>query len=134
VAATNIDNLDIRERLAKEKVAGSFSPYVEHSPQADALNVYFKNEADYSKRLTDHVTLFLAIDSDEIVGCRIKGISSILEDLPNYIDVEHGGNKLSVIFWSFRGGAEDEYVRDALNRLAQLSNEVGGLDLEPSQS
>ncbi len=69
------------ELLSECKGIGEFQPYHELSTDADALTVYFKPDADYSKRLTDHVTLVLSIDANEIVGCRIKGISGILEDL-----------------------------------------------------
>jgi len=122
-------NIDILEQLKQVKVESEFRPYVERSPAADAINVYFKGDRDYSKRLTDHVTLYLSLDSDEIVGCRIKGISALLKDLPNYIDVNHGGAKLSIIFLSFIGGV-DEKVREALNTLAKLSKKAGDLQLE----
>lgn len=114
--------------LQEMKPSANFSPYVEFSEEADALNVYFRPDPDYSKRLTDHVTLFLSLENHRIVGCRIKGVAQILEDLPNYIDIDHGGVKLSVIFWSFRGGAVDETVRSALSELAK---EAGDLVLSP---
>jgi hypothetical protein len=49
------------------------------SNAADAVNVYFSNERDYSQRLTDRVTVFRSIETDEIVGCRIKGVAEIIK-------------------------------------------------------
>lgn len=98
-----------------------FTPYCHFDEKSDAITAYFRGDADYSKRLTDHVTLFLSIDSDEIVGCRIKGIRGILEDLPNYLEISHCNVQLSVLFLSFRGNATDESVRHALNTLAKES-------------
>ena len=113
--------VDLSEILDPEKVH-PFQPYVEFSKDADALNVYFKPDADYSKRLTDHVTLFLSLDDDnDIVGCRIKGVSDILEDLPNYLHVNHGTVELSILFLSFRGGVHQKHVRQAFNELAKKS-------------
>ncbi|MDP7019151.1 MAG: hypothetical protein QGG36_25365 [Pirellulaceae bacterium] len=56
-----------------------FRPYWRLSNAADAVNVYFSNERDYSQRLTDRVTVFRSIETDEIVGCRIKGVAEIIK-------------------------------------------------------
>ena len=100
-----------------------FQPYVLISPDADALTFYYREDADYSQRLTDHVTLYRSLASNKLVGCRIKGIAGILEDLPNFLHVDHEGAKLSMVFWSFRGGLDEE-ARDAFNQLAQAAGDM----------
>lgn len=115
----NVDGKDLR-----------FRPYCDLREAADALMVFFRPDSYYSKRLTDHVTLYLSTDSPNlIVGCRIKGISGVLDDLPNYMSIDHGGIKLKLIFLSFRGGVEDDDVRNAFNSLAK---EAGDLELTPA--
>ncbi len=110
-------------RLLKDNPpARKFVPYCYLSEAADALTVYFEGDADYSRRLNDHITLYLSLETNEIVGCRIKGVSEILKDLPNYIRVNHGGVELSVIFFAFRGGADKE-VSEAINDLARVATE-----------
>jgi hypothetical protein len=115
-------------QFLREEVDGKhlpFVPYCDIHRDADALLVFYKPDPYYSKRLTDHVTLYLALDPPHgIVGCRIKGISSLLKDLPNYIAVDHGGIKLSLIFLSFRGGTEDEEVKAAFNELAKAAGDL----------
>jgi hypothetical protein len=101
-----------------------FQPYVEISPEADALTFYFKPDADYSQRLTDHVTLYRAVQSNELVGCRIKGIRGILDDLPNFLHVDHEGVKLSMVFWSFRGGLVDDEARGTFRQLAEAAGDM----------
>ena len=101
-----------------------FTPYCEASPKGDALTFYFKPDADYSKRLTEHVTLMLSLDSDEVVGCRIKGITGILEDMPNYIKIKHKDVRLSLVFWAYRGSISDEEARKAMNRLAEQAGDM----------
>lgn len=120
---------DLINFLAKEIGSGDFKPYCRISSEADALVAYFKPDADYSERLTDHVTLYRSIDTNEIVGCRIKGISGILEDLPNFLHVNHQGATLSMVFWSFRGGVEDENLRQLFKQLATVA---GNLPLQPA--
>jgi hypothetical protein len=120
---------ELNELFERDLAGGEFRPYFERSTEADALSVYFKPDPDYSKRLTDHVTLFLSVETSEIVGCRIKGITGILEDLPNYIRIDHDGVQLKCIFWSFRGSVQDESQRRALNELAK---NAGDMVLEPA--
>src|SRR5271154_1587469 len=95
---------DLRDVLAAQIGDIAFQPYITISQEADALTAYFKPDADYSQRLTDHVTLYRSLASNEIVGCRIKGIKGILEDLPNFLRVDHQDARLSMVFWSFYGG------------------------------
>ena len=76
------------------------------SPEADGLTAYFKFDSDYSQRLTDHVTLYRSTGSDEIIGCRIKGISRILarpsELLARRSPSREALDGLLVVLW--RGG------------------------------
>ena len=115
---------NLKKILASELRDGPFQPYCVTSREADALTAYFKPDADFSQRLTEHVTLYRSLETNEIVGCRIKGISGILEDLPNFLHVDHQGAKLSMIFWSFRGGVDDANVRDAFKQLAQAAGDM----------
>lgn len=107
--------------LRENPPAKKFVPYCYLSEEADALTVYFEGDADYSERVSDHVKLYRSLETKEIVGCRIKGIAGILEDLPNYIKVNHDGIQLSLIFFAFRGGAEG--ASETINRLAKTASE-----------
>ncbi len=115
---------DLKDLLTTQIGNVEFRPYLIISREADALTAYFKPDADYSERLTDHVTLYRSMESKEIVGCRIKGISGILEDLPNFLHVDHQGAKLSMVFWSFRGGVDDEDLRDTFRQLAKAAGDM----------
>ena len=118
---------DLKDFLTAQIGNMPFAPYVTISSEADALTAYFKPDADYSQRLTDHVTLYRSIDSDEIVGCRVKGIKGILEDLPNFLHVAYQGATLSMVFWSFRGSIDDR-SRETLRQLAEVA---GDMALQP---
>lgn len=115
-------NDDLMTFLRENPPANKFVPYCYLNKEADALTVYFEGDADYSKRLNEHVTIYLSRDTDEIIGCRIKGIAGIIEDLPNYVKVQHNGYCLSVVFLPFRGGVDEE-GRKAINALARQAIE-----------
>ncbi len=118
---------ELMDVLFSEPV-GEFRPYVEVSREADAINVYFSADADFSERMSEHVTLFRSIDTNEVVGCRIKGITGIMQDLPNFLNYDKDGVKLRVIFWSFRGEVDNEKSR---KELIELADKAGDLELEP---
>jgi hypothetical protein len=121
---------ELANLLKENPPAKRFVPYCHINKQSDTMTVYFEGDADYSKRLNDHITLYLALETDEIIGCRIKGISGILDDLPNYITGKHNGVSLSIILFAFRGGANDDESRQ-LKDLAKVASERQ-MVLEPS--
>ena len=116
---------DLLKKLRENAPARQFVPYCYLNEGADALTVCFEGDADYSERLNDHVTLYRSLDTKEIVGCRIKGIEGILEDLPNFIEVKDGRIQLRIVFWAFRGTAENEESVEAINDLARAASEHG---------
>jgi hypothetical protein len=77
---------ELTQFLKKNPPAKQFVPYCHLSREADTLTVYFEGDADYSKRLSEHVTLYLSLETHEIVGCRIKGVSGLLVPHPSSID------------------------------------------------
>jgi hypothetical protein len=123
-------NSKLMKLLRDNPPANRFVPYCHLSDESDALTVYFEGDADYSERLNDHVTLYRSLETNELVGCRIKGVRGILQDLPNYIHVNHGPIKLEVLFFAFRGTA-DKAHSEAINSLARAASEKN-LILEPS--
>ena len=66
---------EIRDFLKANPVAKQFVPYCHFHKDADALTVYFEGDADYSERLNDHITVYRSLETKEIIGCRVKGIS-----------------------------------------------------------
>lgn len=122
---------NLKEFLRENPPAKQFVPYMHLNRESDALTVYFEGDADYSERLNDHITLYRSLETKEVVGCRIKGISDLIEDLPNYIHVNTDGAELSVVFLAFRGGQPDDKGRQAMNELARAAQEKNMM-LQPS--
>jgi hypothetical protein len=116
---------DIRQLLKENPPARKFVPYCYLSEEADALTVYFEGDPDYSERLNDHITLYRSLETKEVVGCRVKGISSLIEDLPNYVRVNDGDVELSVVFLAYRGGADSKEEADTVNELALEARKRG---------
>jgi hypothetical protein len=115
---------DPKDCIATQSSRGHFRPFLVISRETDGLTAYFKFDSDYSQRLTDHVTLYRSTGSDEIIGCRIRGISRILEELPNFLHVNHQDAKLAMVFWSFCGDLDDDELRGAFRELAKAAGDL----------
>ena len=61
-----------RERLAP------FKSSCYYCPEADALNLHFRADEYYAERVDDRLTVYLSLDSDQLVGCQVKGIRHTL--------------------------------------------------------
>ena len=44
----------------------------------------FRNDPDYAKRINSRVTVCLSEDTDELVGCQIKGVGRVLHELGDW--------------------------------------------------
>jgi len=66
----------------------AFSPASHYSPHGDFLKVLVKPDVAFSDRIDDTLTVYRSIDSLEVVGCKIKGVSLLAENVHTLIDVE----------------------------------------------
>ncbi len=108
-----------------------FKPYCYHSPKADAVLIRFRGDADYSVRLNDHVTKLISIDTNELVGVRIKGFKSLTADLPNFVKFQHNKVWLTVYFLKSWQNAESLEEKKAIEEIAEAIEEADiPLDLE----
>jgi hypothetical protein len=112
---------DIKRLLAENPVAGEFTPYCLLSKRADALTVMFAADADYTKRLGDRITVSVSMKTDQVIGCRLECISSLLADLQNYVMIDGDSIPLQLIFFAYSGGGVNEEIRQALITLAKLA-------------
>jgi hypothetical protein len=67
-----------------------FRPFVFYNKAGDCIEFYVSQNDYYAERIDDYLTLFLDMETDEIVGFMVKNIKQIL----NKIDT-------SKVAWSF---------------------------------
>lgn len=56
-----------------------FAPRPVYSAAGDCLFLYFDEAESYGDRVDGLLTVYRALDGDQIVGCQIKGITAILK-------------------------------------------------------
>jgi len=107
---------------------GAFKPYACYGSEEDALTFYFKEDADYARRLNSRITIFLSQETNELVGCQIKSIRHVLEDLGWFdVDIQHGKVKLSLLFVACHAEFEEPAARQYYR---QIGNRVRETDIE----
>ena len=120
------DGCSVASYIKSLSVADEFQPCAYYGQEEDAVVFYFEADPDYAKRINKWLTLYLSIDSDELVGCQIKGVRRVLEDMASFgIDVKHGKVKLTVLFLAFLSSASDDPVaRDYYRALGQAAKDT----------
>ena len=107
---------DRRER------AGEFQSVPQYFPDGDHLTLYFAPDLCYAKRVDDLVTVYLSDKSDELVGCKIKGVSHLAKNVASMVDITHENMQVQLLFLSIVGtGAPQEYIYELSQRSKGLS-------------
>jgi hypothetical protein len=93
--------------------------------QGDFVTYYFRNDPCYAERVDDLLTVFLAFDTKELVGCKIKGIKHILQTAGNFgVSVDGGDVRLGVFFFIGAAFAKDEFQRSRYDQIGQKAKEA----------
>lgn len=72
-------------------------PY--YSRDGDTLKVYIKDEDHFAERLDDVVTIYLSETNREIVGCKIKGVSHLCQQLGDFgVELSDGHVTIGMLF------------------------------------
>jgi hypothetical protein len=81
------------------RLAEGFAPSLQYSDDGDFITYYFSNAECYGHRVDDLLTVYLSMDGDELVGCKVKGVAHILGKLGSFgIDLHETNIKLSLLF------------------------------------
>lgn len=118
---------ELIEHIKSHPPVGQFKPCAYYGPEEDALIVYFRNDPDYAKRINSRVTVYLAMDNDELVGCQIKGVGRALRELGELdVTIRHGRMKLTVLLLAFLDGMlEQPATRDVYRQVYRRATETG---------
>lgn len=117
--------VDLIEFVKQHKPTGDFKPYAYYGAEEDALTFYFRGDPDYAKRLNSRVTVFLSIDSNELVGCQIKSVRNVLEDIDWFdVSISHKGAKLKMLFVAYLGTlSDDPEARKVFRELGRIPSD-----------
>jgi hypothetical protein len=79
-----------------------------YSDDGDCLTLYFENVPSYRDRVDELLTLYLSLETDDLVGFQIESIGRIMKRLRNLrILIKDKDVELRVLFLACRALAED---------------------------
>jgi hypothetical protein len=93
--------------------------------QGDFVTYYFRNDPCYAERVDDLLTVFLTFDSNEVVGCKIKGVKHILRTAGNFgVALDDGDVRLGMFFFVGAALAKDDAQRSRYEQIGAKAKEA----------
>jgi hypothetical protein len=83
-----------------------FTRHPFYSSDGDTLTYYFEPDEAYSQRVDDLLTVYKSVQTDRLVGCKIKGVLHLVERLKNFgfaLSPEDEMLRLNLLFLSAVG-------------------------------
>lgn len=100
--AANETEMTLREYMQENDV-GEFQSTPQYFRDGDFLTVFFSDDIAHSQRIDDTLTIYVSDRTKEMVGCKIKGIRQLVENVRSLIEVEHDGISMELILLSAVG-------------------------------
>lgn len=105
--------------------AQGFRPMAHYSHQGDFVIYYFRNAASYAQRIDELLTVFRSFETNELVGCKIKGIQHILRTAGAYgVNADHGQVELKFFIFIGAAMASDEAQVKCYEELREKTEHV----------
>jgi hypothetical protein len=102
---------NLNDYLAENRCE-AFHPIPHYFPTGDYLTYYFRDLPCHAKRVDDLLTVYLAFDTNELVGVKIKGVKALLQELGAFgVRIDRADVSLDVFVTLGRATAKDEAQR-----------------------
>lgn len=96
-----------------------------YSHQGDLVIYYFRNAASYAQRVDELLTVFRSFETNELVGCKIKGIQNILRTAGTFgVNADHGQVELNFFIFIGAATASDESQVKCYEELREKTGHV----------
>jgi hypothetical protein len=103
-----------------------FHPWPLYTAEGDSLTFYVKDEESYGERIDDLLTIYKSIQTDEIVGCQIKGVRRKLDELNKFIvTVKSPKLELGLLFLTYMATTESPLARHQYEWFGEQAARLG---------
>jgi len=108
------------EKNLKIRPYKGFKATPRYSEEGDCLTFYFKNVPSYADRVDELLTVYLALNTGELVGCQVKSIGRIMTRLRSLrIRLKDKDVELRLLFLACRALAEEPGPLKTYERLLE---------------
>ncbi len=73
----------------KGKKPRAFKARPIYSPDGDFITIYLSDEDSYAERVDELLTVYLSVETNSLVGCKIKGVRRLLKTLGDFGVIVH---------------------------------------------
>jgi len=116
---------NLKQYLESHKCRG-FNPVPHYFPRGDFVTYFFHSDRCHAQRVDDLLTVYLANGTDELVGCKVKGVKHILNSAGDFgVTIGEGTVKLGLFFWLGASLARGEEQRRRYEELRHLAKDAG---------
>ncbi len=106
----------------KANKPGAFRPEPDYSAEGDSLTFFFEDHEYYGERIDSFLTAYRAVDSDDLVGCQIKGLPKALELLGDFgIAISDGNVLLTMVFMALMAQTPEREAVECYRELGRLA-------------
>lgn len=118
---------DLNEYLATRQPKG-FSSVPQYFEDGDFVTYFLKNDLHYAQRVDGLLTIYLSEESDELIGCKIKGVREILETMGAFgVVIADHNNEISLGLLFLTAAAFSSASRE---RYLDIAKKVGAVRLK----
>ncbi len=123
---------NLNEYLEGRK-GGGFRSVPHYFASGDFVTYYLRNDRCHARRVDDWLTVYLTVDTDELVGCKIERVKHVLRAAEEY-GMPLGKGTVHLGLFLFLGAvlAKDEDQKKWYEELKHVAKDVG-LDLKELQ-
>ena len=113
-----MESMSLVERMKTEQRT-DFTPAPRYYRQGDYLNYFVSGERCYARRVDSLLTVYTNIETGALVGCKVKGVSRLMQTLKALAIVVSDGKKtLGLLFLSLLAQVPSE-KREAVLAVAK---------------
>jgi hypothetical protein len=112
---------DLNQYRAENPCKG-FNPVPHYFPAGDYVTFYVRDEQCHAEQVDDLLTVFLANDTGEMVGCKVKGVKRLLSEMGSFgVTVQNDNVFLELFFLLGRSAARDSVQRRRYDQVIPLA-------------
>lgn len=111
----------------KKREIGKFKPIPQYFEAGDYLTVFFAEDIPHAIRVDGLLTIYVSDESGELVGCKIKGVSRLVENIAYLYDITYEAFQFQLLLVSAVGPSppKEQYF--------ELSKKAKGLAFDASE-
>ena len=98
------------EDYLRENEPEGFRPSPCYVPENDSMTFFFRNNESFARRIDGLLTIYLSLDTEDLVGFEIKGVRHILSSVDEF-GIQFSGGKVKTLVTMLAVQAEVSHRR-----------------------